>query len=817
MIGDTFGPYRVLNKIGEGGMGVVYRATDTRLNRQVALKVLPATLAADAERLRRFRREAQILASLQHPNIAGIHGIEEGESTSALVLELVEGPTLAEQLRGGPMAIDEALRLAVQIARALEAAHQREVVHRDLKPGNLKRAPNGDVKVLDFGLAKALDSPAQDEIPGTENPTATTTVLTQSGAIMGTAAYMSPEQARGRPVDERCDIWSFGCVLFEMLTGGRAFPGATVSDTIVAVLTREPDWDALPAAVPQEVRRLLRRALAKNHDQRLHHMADARIELEETLQAMTSGPVLGAPSDSSRVASDAEQSHAPFGTRAPARKRTAAGLGLVLAVAAAAALWHLPTDPGRPTAVDRSIAVLPFETIGSNQATAFTDGVHGDVLTRLSQLSDLRVVSKTSVMRYRSSTLSLPAIARELQVTWVLGADVQEAGDQVQVNARLMHAQRDEQVWAESYRRDLTAENLFQIQADVTERVVAELQAQLSPQERRAVARVPTGDLDAYRLYVRGRALLEQRTPESMGRAVDYFQRALDRDSGYALAWAGLGDALVLMRWYGYAPPDTGFGPEDAVERALALNAELGEAHAALGLLHAYRLEGPEAVRALERAVELQPSYVQAQGWLCFVYLLVGRPADALEVANHTTGLQPPPETLAELAEAYLANGATEQALAQARRAQQLQPGYALAGFLEGLALYQLGRHEEAEPVLKDAAVAFVSPGHLATVALAQIARGDDRAARDTMEVVDASTGSPFWIGLVRAGLGDIDAAFDAFHRVDRWSDWPTLPFRYYYPGVLGALRHDPRYRTLLRDVYRSWGLQADGGFPDGQ
>src|SRR5213596_3611536 len=311
--GGKLGPYEILAPLGAGGMGEVYRARDNRLCREVALKVLPAAMANDAERMARFQREAQMLASLNHPNIASIYGLEESGGVRALVMELVEGPTLAERIatrargdsagaglapsarahQAGPLPLEEALGIAKQIAEALEAAHERGIIHRDLKPANIKVTEGGAVKVLDFGLAKAFN-PQDSAANLNENNSPTLGIAaTQAGAIVGTAAYMSPEQTRGKPVDKRTDIWSFGCVLYEMLAGQRAFAAETVSDTIAAILGRDPDWQALPVATPTKILDLLRRCLQKDAKLRLHDIADARIEIEEALDPSRAIPVIG--------------------------------------------------------------------------------------------------------------------------------------------------------------------------------------------------------------------------------------------------------------------------------------------------------------------------------------------------------------------------------------------------------------------------------------------------------------------------------------------------------------------------------------------
>src|SRR5215212_2703102 len=288
-LGTRLGPYEVTGQIGAGGMGEVYRATDTNLKRQVAIKVLPASVAADAERLARFQREAEILAALNHPNIAHIHGLERSDGTVALVMELVEGPTLAERIAEGPIPLDEALPIAKQIAAALEAAHEQGIIHRDLKPANIKVRADGTVKVLDFGLAKAMDPAGALAVNAANSPTLTAHG-TALGMIIGTAAYMAPEQAKGKAVDKRADIWGFGVVLYEMLAGRSAFAGETITDTIAAVVTREPEWTALPADTPASIRRLLARCLEKDPKRRLRDIGDVRFEIDETIARGSSEP-----------------------------------------------------------------------------------------------------------------------------------------------------------------------------------------------------------------------------------------------------------------------------------------------------------------------------------------------------------------------------------------------------------------------------------------------------------------------------------------------------------------------------------------------
>jgi eukaryotic-like serine/threonine-protein kinase len=295
MLAQTIAHYRIQEKIGAGGMGEVYRATDTRLSRDVAIKVLPEALSRDAERMARFEREAKFLAALNHPNIAAIYGLEESNTTHALIMELVDGPTLAERIKQGPLSLDEALPIARQIAEALEYAHERGIIHRDLKPSNVKLTPDGQVKILDFGLAKALESETSEE--ELQNSPTLSAAATRAGVLLGTAAYMSPEQARGKRVDRRADIWAFGCVLYEMLTGQGPFAGETTSDVLACVIRAEPDWSVLPGSASPRIRELLRRSLQKDPKQRLRDIGDARIAIEEALS--------GAPQDVGALHGDA--------------------------------------------------------------------------------------------------------------------------------------------------------------------------------------------------------------------------------------------------------------------------------------------------------------------------------------------------------------------------------------------------------------------------------------------------------------------------------------------------------------------------------
>jgi len=767
------GSYTLDRELGRGGMAVVYLAEDLKHGRKVAIKVLrpelSATLGAE-----RFLREIETAARLQHPHILPLHDSGEADGFLYYVMPYVEGESLRDRIdREGQLPIDEAGRLAREVADGLSYAHSEGVVHRDIKPGNIMLS-RGHAVIADFGIAQAVDEAGGEK-------------LTRTGVATGSPVYMSPEQARGAEgLDGRTDIYSLGCVLYEMLAGEPPFTGGTqASITARKELEAAPRLRSLRDTVPPYIEEAIVKALAKVPADRFATADDFAVALREPSQS-------------------------PAKTRGPGLSFVRVALALGLLVGALAVGRYLVGGFGRgPEVTDRSIAVLPFETLGREEANTFTRGVHGDLLTRLSHISGLSVTSRTSVMRYETPEKPLLAIAEELGVAWILHGEVQEAADQVQVNARLVNARTDRQVWAESYRRELTAQNLFQIQTEITRQIARALETHLSPQEERQVEQTPTEDLKAYRLYAQGRQQLDQRTPRGLRRALDYFQGAIATDSSYSLAWVGLADAFLLLHDYGYADADSVLPrAEDAVRRALELNPESAEAYTSLGLLYSERRDGPAAIRALTRAVELMPSYSEAHNWLSWVHQLLGNQEESLESAKRAVELDPlSPEAVGNLSLSYLANGEGEQALAEARRVDEIQPSWETGRFYEGLSLYHLGRFAEARSVLEGIAVPWAGSGPLATLALVHVASGDTAEARDLLARFERSL-DPFAAGLVLAALGDEDGAFDAFESVDNWSDWPTVSVHHLYENVWAPLRDDPRYQELVREVDRTWGLE---------
>ncbi len=483
--GTRIGPYEITAQIGVGGMGEVYQAMDTRLKRRVAIKVLPESVAANAERVARFQREAEVLASLNHLNIAAIYGLEDADGLKALAMELVEGPTLANRIAEGPIPVDEALAVAKQIVAALQAAHDQGIIHRDLKPANVKTRPDGAVKVLDFGLAKVTQPMGAMSEGTSQSPTITNPAMTRAGMILGTAAYMSPEQARGLPVDTRTDIWAFGCVLYEMLTGRLAFPGGTVTDTLVAILEREPDWAALPEAAPPQVRALLKRCLQKDPKQRLGDIGDARIALEV-------------------IASEPPTAPAPRGRAAPVPDRRPRLLLPILAAGAVAlvlvvGVWQWRVWTASPANPVRSLAILPLKPLQQNTEDDHLGlGIADTIITRIGQLEGIAVRPTSSVRRYGSAQSDALDAARELRVDAVLDGTVQRAGNRLRINLNLVRVSDGASLWSRSFNTGFN--DIFAVEDEIAQQVVGELRPRLTPTEQARLTKRYTSSPEAYQV-----------------------------------------------------------------------------------------------------------------------------------------------------------------------------------------------------------------------------------------------------------------------------------------------------------------------------
>ncbi|MDH3196825.1 MAG: protein kinase [Candidatus Krumholzibacteria bacterium] len=613
MIGRTISHYRIVEKIGEGGMGAVYKAEDTKLKRFVALKFLPPHLTGDPDAVARFEREAQAAAALNHPNIITVHEIGEYERQVYIGMEYVEGRTLREMIHDKPLPLAQALDIAIQIGEGLAKAHKAQIVHRDLKPDNVLIDNDGRVKILDFGLAKLRG----------------VTKLTKESSTLGTVAYMSPEQALGKDVDHRTDIWSLGVILYEMTSGRAPFRGQYAEAVHYSIINEMPEpLTGLRTGVPLDMERFVDKAMAKNPRDRYPHIEDLVVDLR------------GLKRELEGASAGASRSHAPGAARPARRTRLFGAIAAVLVLVAVAAYFLRPRESASPDR--KSIAVLPFQNLSAEPENEyFSDGITEDIITQLSKIADLRVISRTSIMRYKGSDQSLRDIGKELGVATILEGSVRRAGDRVRIVSQLIDVRTDEHLWAETYDRQLS--DIFAIQSDVARNIAAALEAALTPDERTRIASPPTRNMAAYDYYLRGRDAYNKYRQEEMDNAVYLFKQALEEDPGFALAYAGLADAYAqqVMR-FGYAAAWTD-SALSAAQTAIALDAHSAEGYKALGLAYQDRGWMGKAIAAQQKAVEYNPNYAPAVANLGFLYSLTGRPDEGVYWLRRSMALEPVP------------------------------------------------------------------------------------------------------------------------------------------------------------------------------
>jgi non-specific serine/threonine protein kinase len=594
--GNQISQFRIERELGRGAAGIVYLAHDTKLDRLVAVKSLPAEVMGNPKARSAFSREARLLASLNHPNIATIYEeLEEVEGVGYLVLEYVPGQTLAERIAAGRLELQEALKIALQIAEAVAAAHEHDVIHRDLKPGNTKITPDGKVKVLDFGLAKAIGSKVMDG----------QSTITEAGWIVGTPAYMSPEQARGEPADKRSDIWSLGCVLYEMLTGKVPFRGETVSETLANILHTEPDWDVLPHATPANIRTLLGRCLTKDPHHRLRDIGDAALEISETLSRHMAG--------------------SPAARSAKSRRMVVIAAAAVIMILSSVALWLVITLRAPTSSQAIRLVVLPFENLGSGEDEYFADGITDAITARLAGLKGLGVISRQSAIQYKDREKSIQQIAEELSVDYIMEGTIQrerpsERTSRVRIIPQLIRASDDMHIWAQVYDDDMG--EMFRLQSDLAERIAQALDITLLEPERQALKTRPTANMEAYDYYLRGndyffRGYLEN----DLRLAIGMYDKAVELDPTFALAYAQLSRAHAWTYWFHYDHTEERLiMAKQAVDEAFRLSPTLPEVHLALG--HYYYHGCLDYNRALEHlaiAREGHPNNSQLSEWIGYI------------------------------------------------------------------------------------------------------------------------------------------------------------------------------------------------------
>jgi serine/threonine-protein kinase len=812
MIGQTVTHYRIVDKVGEGGMGVVYRAEDTRLGRQVAVKFLSARLLEDPLATERFQREARAASSLNHPHICSIYDIGRHEGLPFLVMELLEGSTLRRRINGSPLTIDAVLDFAAQTADALDAAHAAGIIHRDIKSANVFVTDRGQVKVLDFGLAKlALHPTARDQYADT-TLAAPAGHSTETGHTLGTLTSMSPEQARGEDLDQRSDLFSFGVVLFEMATGREPFTGKTPALVFDAILRQMPTRPSeINPHVPAELDHIILKALEKDRDLRYQTAAELRADLKRlkresdasrtaTLRPPTGTSASNVPlpsaASAATPAASASTSAAPTRPRLHVRQAR-----LLLTVAAALVvlgvggyLWF----GGAPATID-SVAVLPFSTMDSAADTDYlTDGITETLINGLAQSPNLRVSARSVVFQFKGKDADARQVGQQLDVRAVVTGRVAVRGDRIVIRAELMDVDSGTQLWGDQY--DRPKADLLAVQEGIAEEILDKIQPRLSGAERERVTKQHTENAEAYQIYLQGRYHWNKGTIDGYKRAIDYFQQAIGKDPKYALAYTGLADSYLLLGSYWVeALPDA----KTAAVRALAIDDTLAEAHVALGHIKLWLdWDWPAAERELKLAISLNPSLAYAHNQYAKYLSTLGRIADALAEVKRAQELDPlSPIVNGDLGWYLMYAGQHTDAIAQFRKTLEFDANSVAAHRGLGIAYSQEGQHGPAIASLKRAlALAENSPVVLGDIGAAE-ARAKNRAEAEavlrqlstlaTQQYVPSSA-----TAIVYAALGDHARALEWLEKAYAEHDFAITQIAvapWYQP-----LRGEPRFQQLV-------------------
>jgi TolB-like protein/tetratricopeptide (TPR) repeat protein len=783
--GRRVGPFRIVREIGRGGMGVVYLAEDTRLGRHVALKALPPYLGTGPDARRRFVAEAQAVSALDHTNVATLHAIDTtDEGQLYMVFAYYPGETLAERISRGAVPPDEAIEIVSGIAAGLGAAHQRGIIHRDVKPSNVLLTTDGGIKLLDFGVAKMA---GED--------------LTGSGVPLGTVAYMSPEQLRSAPLDSRTDLWSLGVVLYEMLTAERPFEGADPAALLESILNGEPKpLSSVAGSVPEALQHIVGRLLSKAPEERYHGAAELLEELEvavrvgEELPARPAAPPIGERSVSDRPA-------APIGGWRYSRRVALLG---VAASVVAVAVWLGSNLTGPAVRVD-SLAVLPLENLTGDVARQYlADGIHDALIAELGGVASLDVRSRTSVLRFRSTDMTIPEIAGELGVDGVVEGGVFFEGDSLAVTIRLIRASPERRLFAQTYRGSVG--DVFEISGGAAMSIAAELDITLSPEAEARLASDRHVDEEAFRAYWSGIEALDRRSPEGYALAERYFRRAIDVDRGFAQAYASLAGVRGSSAFLGLrAPAETLPEVSALVDTALSIDSGLAEAHVQLAHVRLYwewDVVGAEA--AVEKALELAPKGPQVHRALSEVRAVQRDYAEALAEVELAEDLEDPQTQWSAFRPVVVLNYMREfdDAIRRARHGLELFPDFWIGYWLLCQSLAGAGQYTEAvEQCETAAALANRTPVSLGTLGFAHARNGEsDEALRIADELerrADVEYVPGTIVAVIYAGLGDRDRAFFWLDRAydDRDITLVHVPIRHYFD----SLRADDRYQDLLR------------------
>jgi serine/threonine protein kinase/TolB-like protein len=771
MVGTTVSHYKILEHLGGGGMGVVYKAQDLKLDRPVALKFLPPELLRDAEAKKRFVHEARAASALQHNNICTVHDIDETDDGQMfIVMDLYEGETLKKRIERGPLKIEDAVDIAMQVGQGLFKAHEHGIVHRDIKPANIMVTSDGVAKIVDFGLAKLSGQ----------------TMVTKTGSTLGTAAYMSPEQARGQEADQRSDIWALGVVVYEMLTGRNPFAGEYAEAVTYRILNEDPEFvSKIRPEVPKELEHIVERTTAKDPARRFQTVGEFCAELRAL------------PGQGKEVGR-----HKPFFGHLGRRQRKIASRVLSVSIILLAVLAYLVTR-GTLTPGPVSIALLPLENISGEQGQEwFTDGMTDALITSLARIKGLRVTQRASAMKFRGTNKSASEVGTELGVSYVLEGSVMRSDDQVKITIRLIDAPTNKYLWAEEYARDFTG--LLALQGEVAKKVASQIQVTLTREEQHSLTPERSVNPKAYEACLKGNFFLYKLSREALGTALQYFERAAEIDSTYAPAFAGIALVWGARAQMGFLPMSTTAKEGRwAEEKALALDSSLAEIHYVIGVRRAWMdWNWDAAERYLRRAIELKPNFAEARAYYSQVLFIRKRPSEAMEQIGEALKLDPFGPVIQSLyAMDLMYVRRYDQVIERLRKTLETSPMEPLALTTIRSAYHQKKMYNEALEAWR-----LSYEARRDTEAIQVLRRGRDeggysralqRLAEMLIERSKTSYVTPWQIATLYTRAGMNEEALVWFQKAYDAHD-PNMPYLNVDP-IFDGLRNDERFQAILK------------------
>ena len=829
--GTRLGRYEIRSKIGAGGMGEVYLAQDAKLDRKVALKILPAEVAAHPDRMKRFVQEAKSASALNHPSIITIYEIEQIDSVNFIATEFIDGETLRRQPNNGPLKIGEVLEVAIQTASALEAAHAAGIVHRDIKPENIMLRRDGIVKVLDFGLAKLAERLPTDSVD-TEAATKAL-VQTEPGMVMGTPVYMSPEHARGLAVDARTDIFSLGVVLYEMVAGRLPFDGSNRNEIMASVLSdKEPQpLTRYSSDAPAELGRIVLKALRKNRDERYQTIKDMLLDLkslkqelefarklegsvppraqgESSYQNTEDLSVAATGAEGGRVATTSPRTAQASGAESVVNRIkqntliAAIGIGLLLVGMLGGSYWLFMRRPATSAVTINSIAVLPFINVNASSDSEYlSDGITDSLINNLSQLPRLKVIARGSVFSYKGKEVNPQDVGRELNVQALVTGRITQRGDDLSISVELMDTRDKSHIWGQQYNRKIS--DLLAVQEEISSNISENLRLKLTGEEQKRVTKRYTEDVEAYQLYLKGRHFADQYDQEGFKKAIEDLNAAVAKDPNYALAHAGLAEAYWIASGQSLPPRDAMPKAREAAVKALRIDDTLAEAHTSLALVQAfYDYDLPGAEKEFKRAIELNPGSAAAHQWYGWYLAVLKRPDEALREISRAQELDPLSLLInGELGMPFYFTHQPDRALEQYRKAVEMDPNNSFARISLAMTYIQKRMYQEAISVASkpqsDDAYLLAATGD----AYARLGKRTD--AQKTIEKLRELSKQryvpTFAMAIIHIGLGEKEQALELLEKsYENRED--TMTWLNSDP-ILDDLRAEPRFQDLVRRV----------------